>query len=172
MFSGKTTELLKRISARPPKAVAVFKHRRDDRYSPDEVVAHGRESVPAVTVAGAAEIPPLLTDGISLVAIDEGHFFDEGLPDVCAALARRGIDVAVTSLDLNSWGKPFPVIERLEQVADGCLVKTADCGRCGGVATRTQRLTPIVDGNIVGGPESFEPRCRDCWSPPPEESVD
>ena len=46
------------------------------------------------------------------------------------------------------------------------------CGRCGREATYTQRLTPIIDGNIVGGPESYEPRCRQCWSPPPEPPVD
>jgi thymidine kinase len=106
------------------------------------------------------------------VAIDEGHFFDAELPEVCSELARRGLEVAVASLDLNSWGQSFAVIARLKQVADHCLVKTAVCVRCGRTATYTQRLTPIIDGNIVGGPESFEPRCRDCWSPPPEQSVD
>ena len=172
MFSGKTTELLRRVRSQPTGAAVVFKHRRDDRYSADQVVAHGQDSAEALAVARADEIPGLITDAHRLVAIDEGHFFDAELPEVCSELAHRGLEVAVASLDLNSWGQPFAVIARLKQVADRCLVKTATCVRCGRTATYTQRLTPIIDGNIVGGPESFEPRCRDCWSPPPEQSVD
>ena len=172
MFSGKTTELLRRIRQEPPGAAAVFKHCRDNRYSDHEVVAHGRDRVAAVPVRQAAYILPLVTLAHRLVAIDEGHFFDAALPQVCVTLARRGLGVAVTALDLNSWGKPFEVTKALGQVADDYLVRTACCARCGRPATRTQRLTPIIAGNIVGGPESFEPRCLDCWSPPPEESVD
>ncbi len=172
MFSGKTTELLRRIASRPAGAVAVVKHERDNRYSPNEVVAHGQQSADAVTVTEAAQIPALVTAVHRLVAIDEGHCFDEGLPGVCRDLAERGLDVTVTSLDRNSWGEPFSVVDDVKRVADRCLVMTAVCARCGGEATLTQRVTPIIEGNIIGGPESFEPRCTNCWSPPPEESVD
>jgi thymidine kinase len=172
MFSGKTTELLRRIRGEPLGATAVFKHHRDNRYATHEVVAHGRDGVAAVSVGQAGEIPSLVTPSHRMVAIDEGHLFDSALPQVCVALADRGLRVAVTSLDLNSWAKPFPSVEALRRVADECLVQSARCARCGREATRTQRITPIIDGNIIGGPDSFEPRCVSCWSPPPEESVD
>ncbi len=172
MFSGKTTELLRRIRECAPGEVMVIKHGRDDRYGTERVVTHGQDSYPALVVRTAEEIPERVTDRHRVVAVDEGHFFDQGLPGICETLARRGHRVMVTALDLNSWGHPFAVIEALKGVADDCLLTSARCPQCGGPATRTQRLTPIVAGKIVGGPEAFEPRCVQCWSPPPEASVD
>ena len=120
----------------------------------------------------AAEVPPLVDAGHRLVAIDEGHFFDTELADVCAALAGSGRRVLVAALDFNSWGRPFAVVQGLRRVAGAEMLRTAACARCGRTATHTQRRTPIIDGCIVGGSEDFEPRCRACWSPPPEPSVD
>ncbi|MCH7813802.1 MAG: thymidine kinase [Planctomycetes bacterium] len=172
MFSGKTEELLRRIRRLPPAEVAVFKHARDDRYATDRVVTHRQDGCQAVPVWRAAEIPPLVNAAHRLVAIDEGHFFDTELAEVCAGLARSGRRVLVTALDANSWGRPFAVVQGLRRVVGAEILRTAACARCGRTATCTQRRTPIIDGGIVGGPEAFEPRCRACWSPPPEPSVD
>ncbi|UCG17607.1 MAG: hypothetical protein JSV19_06155 [Phycisphaerales bacterium] len=171
MFSGKSEELLRRLRARKGDRVRAFKHPRDDRYSGTEIVTHGRDRYDAIVVGQAAQIPDCLGGDEALVGIDEGHFFDAALPDVCRRLAEAGTDVIVTALDPDSWGKPFGVIERLKQVADKVVVMTATCAKCGRPATRNQRTTPIVDGNIVGGPEAFEPRCAECWHPPPEPHI-
>ena len=124
--------------------------------------------MPGVSVADAEVIPAQVGSGIELAAVDEGHFFGEPLVDVCRGLVRRKINVIVTSLDRDSWGRRFPVAEQLTALADEAVVRHAICARCGATADRTQRLTPIIDGNMVGGPESYEPRCRSCWTPPPE----
>ena len=103
-----------------------------------------------------------------MAAIDEAHFFDASLAAVVAGLAQRGVDVVVTSLQPDSWGRPFTVAERLLAIADEPMVTTATCARCGALADRTQRLTPIVDGQMVVKPSNYEPRCRSCWRPPLE----
>jgi len=103
-----------------------------------------------------------------LVAVDEAHFFDHGLVEVTRTLVAGGMDVVVTSLNIGSWGQPFAVTEQLRSLSDAEVSLTAACAVCGGPAVRTQRLTPIVDGELVGGPESYEPRCDKCWRPPPE----
>lgn len=172
MFSGKTTEMLRRVRSLPVGGAVVFKHSKDRRYSPTHVVAHGSDRAPAVPVSSAAAIPLLISEEHRLIAIDEGHFFGSDLPEVAAALASSGRDVVVTALDLNSWGRPFRVVEELRTRAGQCLVLTTECRPCGGIATRTQRKTPIVDGQIIGGPEAFEPRCPKCWTAPPEPNVD
>ncbi len=172
MFSGKTTELLERIRSQGPTQVLVIKHGRDDRYAARKIVAHGQDSQEAWTVWESSEIPDLLKPEHRMVAIDEGHFFDAELPAICKTLAKLNVHVVITSLDLNSWGEPFAVIESVKAVADRCVVREARCNVCNRPASRTQRLTPIIDGQIVGGPEAFEPRCSDCWTPPPEQSVD
>ena len=169
MFSEKTTELLRRLSHYSPGQSGVFKHVIDCRYRPDAIVSHAGKALPAIAIAAAPELLGHLSVGIEVVAIDEGHFFDLSLISVTCELAARGIDVVITSLDRDSWGRPFPLADKLRALADEPITKTATCSRCGAVADRTQRLTPIVDDNLVGGPESYQPRCRKCWAPPPED---
>lgn len=168
MFSGKTTELLRRLERIPPRSILVFKHVIDTRYEPDAVVSHGGKAVAAIRISSATEIADHVSDGVEMVAVDEGHFFDGGLVVVARDLASRGRNVIITLLDQDSWGRPFLVAERLCEIADEAAVLRAACAKCGAIADHTQRRTPIVDGNLVGGPESYEPRCRICWTAPPE----
>jgi thymidine kinase len=172
MFAGKTEELISRVHSEPVDQIAVFKHCMDDRYHDTRVVSHGHQSCDAVPVATAAELLKRVRPGLTFVGIDEGHFFDDAFPDVCDRLRKRGMDVLVTTLDNDSWGQPFPMIQRLRALADAVTVKMTRCGRCDGRANRTQRLTPFIEGKIVGGPEAFEPRCESCWTPPPIDGDD
>jgi len=172
MFSGKTTALLRRLAACDPASALAVKPLVDQRYSANEIVSHDGQAMAAVAVASAGEILDWLTTESRFVAIDEAHFFDESLNDVLAVLRDLGLDVMLTSLDLDSWGRPFPAIECLRGAADETALLFATCARCGRRADHTQRMTPIVDGNLVGGPESYEPRCLACWRPPPENPPD
>lgn len=166
MFSGKTSELLRALARLEPQAFRVFKHVIDNRYDPDSVVSHAGKGIPAVRIASAAEISVHIDGAVSCVAIDEGHFFDRSLADVAASLIRRGIAVLVTALDRDSWSKPFSVVSELRLVADREVLLLATCASCGDRADRTQRTKPVVNGQMVGGPESYEPRCARCWTPP------
>ena len=171
MFSGKTRELLRRLRCHRLDRGMAFKHVIDFRYRKDAVVTHDGDHIPAVPVTDGREIIEKVRDGLEIVAIDEAHFFERGaggLVDAVESLAKRGIHVVLTGLDLDSWGRPFVVMERLAEMVDEPIVMHASCARCGGLANRTQRTTPIINGQIIGGPESFEPRCETCWSPPPE----
>lgn len=166
MFSGKTTALLDILNQEPADAIAVFKHHRDDRYSRTRIATHNGDGCEAIHVEHAADILDRVGEGVEVVAIDEGHFYDNALPDVCAKLAQRGKRVIVTALDLDMWGQPFDTIERLREIAGSVRVLRARCARCHQPATHTHRITPIVNRNLVGGGDDFEPRCRNCWSPP------
>ncbi len=169
MFAGKTEALIDRVRGLPAGDVCVFKHALDRRYDDTRVVSHNHRSCRAVPVTHSDELQKVDMGNANVVAIDEGHFFDDNFPAVCEQLCTRGLDVIVTTLDLDSWGRPFPMIARLRKLADSVTVKTTQCGKCGGQATRTQRLIPFVAANLVGGAEAFEPRCESCWTPPPEE---
>ncbi len=168
MFSGKTTELLRRLAECPRGKALAFKHAIDTRYSASAIVSHAGKASPAIVVTDASAIERHVTDGIGLAAIDEAHFFDESLADVVARLAQRGMDVVLTALQPDSWGRLFPATQRLLEIADEPIVTTATCARCGASADHTQRLTPVIDGQMVVEPSNYEPRCRNCWRPPPE----
>jgi len=168
MFSGKTTLLIDALSLYPADQVLAVRHRIDDRYRTDAIVSHDGRSFPARTIGCARDLLTWRNDPpVRLFVIDEVHFLDESLWAVTERIARSGCGVMMAGLDRDSWGRPFPHMVRLSQDVDRTIRCTGVCGQCGGTADRTQRLTPIVDGRMVGGPESYDARCIRCWTPPP-----
>jgi thymidine kinase len=167
MFSGKTTALIQEVRAALARGVeaAVFKNSVDGRYEENSVVTHTSASVPAHIVDTSREIPAAVGNA-QLVAIDEAHFFDDALPEVCEALREAGRDVVVTALDRTWKGREFPLVQRLARIADAHEHTLAVCKRCGRPATHSQRTAPFrTPGDFVGGPESYEPRCPECFVP-------
>jgi thymidine kinase len=166
MFSGKTTELLKRLDNAGPAHVVAYKHEIDTRYQTDAIVTHNGKEFPARLARQANDIADPLPTATQVVGIDEAHFFCTELLRVVSSMTKAGIHVLVTALNVDSWGNPFPVVQQLMDMAAESIVLDATCSQCGGVAIRTQRLTPIIDGNMIGGAEAYQPRCLPCWTPP------
>ncbi|MCH8969403.1 MAG: thymidine kinase, partial [Planctomycetes bacterium] len=143
MFSGKTTELIRRIEALAPStAIVTLKPAIDDRYSSTHIVTHHRQTATAQTVENAPAILDRVGDA-EVVAIDEIHFFGDAIVEVCQELAKRGMRVICTGLDLDMWGDVFPHVE-LSRIAE-TTVLTAECKACGRPANRTHRTVPLLD---------------------------
>jgi thymidine kinase len=169
MFCGKTDEmlrLLRRFSI-AGRQVVLVKPRLDTRTDKVTVVSRSGAEHRAVTVDHSAEIESAVGPA-DIVAIEEGQFFDESLPEVVEALAASGKQVIVTGLDRDFRGIPFGTMPRLLALADQVTKLTAICMVCGEPATRTQRL---IDGEpapadspliVIGGlgDETYEARCR------------
>lgn len=170
MFSGKSERLITRLQRARADGLPVraFKHTSDDRYADRAIVTHTGQRIEALPVPRAAEIPPLAGEA-RLVAIDEAQFFGEELIEVCRRLAERGVTIVVAGLDLDSWGQPFGPMPGLARIAHEVLRTHARCARCGQQADHTQRLTPVANQTMIGGPESYEPRCAACFESPPLE---
>ena len=166
MFSGKTTELICRVERYLPDTLLAIKHVIDTRFGQDAIISHAEKWLAATPVSSAREILNLVDARTQVVAIDESHFFDLELVEVVAILNERGLDVVLTSLEPDSWSRPFPINEMLRERAAECVLKSAICAQCGGGADRTQRLTPVIGGNMVVDPSQYEPRCRACWRAP------
>jgi thymidine kinase len=171
MFSGKTTELIRRLrgAAHQGKRVVAIKPRRDTRYGREQVVTHAGEALPALEATCAADVERMAGDA-DVVGVDEAHFYDPVLVDVCRALVGRGRRVIVAGVDTDHFGDPFPVFPPLTAVADVVDRRTARCARCGGVAEYSQRLVDSNEPIVVGGSESYEPRCRFCFRCPSSRS--
>jgi thymidine kinase len=170
MFSGKSLYLVEQAQhARQAGLwVAAFKHARDNRFSRTNIVTHDGQRMKAIPVASAAHLLELSRDA-DMVVIDEAQFFDDSLPNVCTQLADQGKRVLVSGLDRDSWGEGFGPIPALAKVADQITRTRATCARCGRPAEYTQRLVPVGERTMIGGSESYEPRCRECFQPPPIE---
>jgi thymidine kinase len=169
MFCGKTDEmlrLLRRFSI-AGRTVVLVKPRLDTRTEDGTVISRSGAHHAAVPVDDSRQIEELVGDA-DIVAIEEGQFFDERLPEVVGRLADAGKQVLVTGLDQDFRGIPFGPMPRLMALADQVTKLTAICVVCGEPATRTQRL---IDGQpapadspliVIGGmgDEKYEARCR------------
>jgi thymidine kinase len=167
MFSGKTEELLRRMKrarlARQP--VVLFKPRVDNRYDEVKVVSHEGLNADAIPVASADELLARMPREARVVGIDEVQFFDATIVDVAEALASRGARVIVAGLDQDWRGHPFGPVPALMAVAEYVTKLHAVCARCGGAATRSQRLVASEGQLFVGGAAEYEARCRACFVP-------
>ena len=170
MFSGKTEELIRRVRRAQiaRQKVQVFKPAIDTRYVKWEVASHNGMQLEAMPVENMAQLRALLEPDTTVIAIDEGQFFDEGLVDLCEGLADQGMRVIIAGLDMDFRGEPFGPMPILMARAEQVDKVQAICVVCGGPASRTQRL---IDGHpaayddpiiLVGASEVYEARCRGC----------
>jgi thymidine kinase len=169
MFSGKSEELIRRIRRAQiaRQRVAVFKPMLDDRYDRRQVASHNGARMDALPVRESADILTHLPDGVTVAAIDEAQFLDEGIVEVAQTLAGSGIRVIVAGLDMDFRGEPFGPMPRIMALAESVDKLQAICMICGAPASRTQRLVngtpaaytdPVI---LIGAQEAYEARCRE-----------
>ncbi len=164
MFSGKTEELIRRLKRAKiaNQKVEIFKPRVDTRFEEGLVVSHDANSILSTPLEHSRRLLEL-TEGVSVVGIDEAQFFDDELPEHCQALARRGLRVIVAGLDMDVRGKPFGPMPDLLAVAEYITKVHAICQHCGNLATHSFRLTPSDETVVLGEKDHYEARCRTCY---------
>lgn len=175
MFSGKSEELMRRVRRAliAKRRVQVFKSALDGRYAGiRRITSHDGSGVDAVPVLTSWELARAAHPDTQVFAVDEVQFLDDGIVEVIGALADRGARVIAAGTDLDFRGEPFGPMGLILAMAETVDKLHAICVRCGGPATRNQRL---VDGEPapaeaptiqVGGAESYEARCRRCHQVP------
>lgn len=168
MFGEKSTELLRyvRRALRAHKIVQAWLPDVDTR-SGDRIQTHAGEETSRLGIRtniahSSLDILNGTHERTDLIVIDEVQFFD---PDIVHALdvLRRKHHVVAAGLNLTVMGDSFGVMHQVIAIADTLTKVSAICS-CGADATHTTRKTPVVDGNWVGGSESYEPACYSCWS--------
>lgn len=164
MFSGKTEELIRRLKRAKiaEMKVEVFKPRVDTRYDELAIVSHDTTSVLAHPVEHSSRLLKV-SEETAVVGIDEAQFFDDELPEVCAALALRGIRVIAAGLDMDYRGVPFGPMPSLLAIAEYVTKVHAICVHCGNLATHSYRLALGDEVVLLGEKEQYEPRCRACY---------
>jgi thymidine kinase len=163
MFSGKTETLIKRVFNRKHYhgwKAAVFKPVTDTRHMSPAVFSHDGTSIEAQWLERDARNLP---HDVQLIALDEAQFFSlDAIPRVLDAL-HAGIWVLAAGLDLTYKAEPFGPMPALMALADEVTKLTSRCARCHQPATRSQRIVASGDTVLVGGAESYEPRCLACF---------
>ena len=166
MFSGKTGRLIDELeeARHADRSVLALKHRLDRRYDACQLATHDGRYFRATAVSDAAEAVDHGV-GFDVVAIDEAQFFGHGLTDACETMRTRAQRVIVAGIDHDAWGRPFPPLPQLKATADRVEVLAVPCGVCGRPARYSQRMVPVTNADMVGGPDEYQPRCGDCFQP-------
>lgn len=171
MYSGKTSELIRRINRAKVagKTVKAFKPELDDRYEETSIGSHDGEQIPAIVVKDSREIIQYVTNEDDVIAVDEAQFFDQGLVENLQSLAYKGHRVIAAGTDQTFRGAPFHPVSDLMASGDRVEKLQAVCQACGSEASMNQRLTPdgrpahVDEDTIkVGGDDIYEARCRHC----------
>lgn len=164
MFSGKTEELIRRLTrAKLARLkVEIFKPSIDRRYHDSDVVSHNENSIRSTPVQFAGDIL-LLSGDCDVVGIDETQFFDEEIVRVVQIMANQGKRVILAGLDMDFEGKPFEPMPRLMAIAEYVTKVHAICMKCGDLAAFSLRLSSAKEKVVLGEKDSYEARCRKCF---------
>ena len=174
MYAGKTTALIAELEAslESNSNVLIVKPSIDNRYSEEDIVSHDGVSLKQVTGHKVKRLP---VDGVidskdmenvDVLLIDEAQFFTDLCNNWVIVYLERGIDIVAVGLDMDSEGKPFGSMPFLLSLANSVYKLSGVCSVCSGEATRTFRKLSArsSDQVLIGGTETYEPRCFNCWT--------
>jgi len=164
MFSGKSTELIRRIRLlqKIDKKVLVTKPQIDIRYNQDKITSHNYESVDCKVLLRLDEICDDDILNYDTIIVDEGQFFPDLVNTITRWVNNYSVNIIVGGLDGDFQRKPIGQILDLIPMADKCVKLNSLCNMCkdGTEAPFSFRLVKSNDIVLVGGSESYIPVCR------------
>ena len=164
MFSGKTEELIKRITRIKiaKQSFIIIKPKTDFRYSDTFIVSHNNRKIECMIVNKVAEI---LKAGknYDVIGIDEVQFFTDEIIDICRKLANSGKRIILSGLDKDYAAMPFGPIPQLMADAEYITKLSSICISCGDLASFSKRITSEKKQVVIGESDKYEARCRRCY---------
>ncbi|XP_047689661.1 thymidine kinase, cytosolic isoform X1 [Prionailurus viverrinus] len=165
MFSGKSTELMRRVRRFQiaQYKCLVIKYAKDTRYS-SSFSTHDRNTMEALPACLLRDVAQEAL-GVAVIGIDEGQFFPD-IVEFSETMANAGKTVIVAALDGTFQRKAFGTILNLVPLAESVVKLTAVCMECFREAAYTKRLgaekevaaTCLLQGwRGEGGPEAPRP---------------
>lgn len=165
MFSGKSTELLRRLRRAEIAKLSTILIRPgiDSTKTTHDGLEH------RFYYAESSKEFEGLAYGYDVVGIDEVQFFDDKYAEDRIVELAKDYIVIVAGLDTDFRYLPFGIVPNLMAYAERVDKLTAIC-HCGVEATRSQRIVnghpaSILDPQVmVGEEELYEARCSSCWN--------
>jgi len=164
MFSGKTTELLRRIRrfTIAKRKCVVIKYNKDTRYDAECAATHDRQTEKAISAGTLSEVPSSVLSNADVVGVDEGQFFSD-IVEFSENIANQGKVVIVAALDGTFERKPFGAILGLIPLAEQVIKLSAVCMLCNEEAAFTKRLSGEMKVEVIGGQDKYISTCRRCF---------
>jgi thymidine kinase len=168
MFSGKSTELLRRIRRRirrhgpETNSCVIVKYKLDLRYS-DDFSTHDMSTHPAISCDKNLFAIAELLSSYSVIGIDEGQFFVDIVPFVTEML-KQGKTIIISALDGDYQQNEFGNVSKLIPLCDSVKKLNAVCDICSADAPFTWRTAKDDDLEVIGGADKYVAVCRTCLS--------
>ena len=165
MFSGKTTELFRRLlrCAAARENCLLIKYDRDNRYSESHASTHDEQMLNATSLK---VLKPICDNtSFDVIGIDEGQFY----PDIVEAvntLVSQGKRVIISALDGDFMMRPFGDVLQLVPKADSVIKLNAVCALCHKDASFTRRISAETQVEVIGGADKYVATCRKCFNAP------
>ncbi|KAE8739526.1 hypothetical protein FOCC_FOCC014982 [Frankliniella occidentalis] len=162
MFSGKTTELIRRLKRYQiaKYRCLILRYARDVRYSTTGIATHDKQELPAVSAEKLSTVRHF-ADDVNVIGIDEGQFFPDCV-DFAEEMANAGKIVIVAALDGDFQRIGFGDILRLIPLAESVVKLKAVCMACFSDASFTKRTSLEKELEIIGGEDKYMAVCRRC----------
>ncbi|XP_054449121.1 thymidine kinase, cytosolic [Pteronotus mesoamericanus] len=162
MFSGKSTELMRRVQRFQiaQYKCLVIKYAKDTRYS-NMFSTHDRSTMEALPACLLRDVTQEAL-GVDVIGIDEGQFFPD-IVEFSEAMANEGKTVIVAALDGTFQRKAFGAILNLVPLAESVVKLNAVCMECFREAAYTKRLGMEKEVEVIGGKDKYHAVCRLCY---------
>nr|ACO15617.1 Thymidine kinase, cytosolic [Caligus clemensi] len=164
MFSGKSTELIRRLRRYQSATYTCLnvKYAKDTRYDNGESIStHDKIALEAVPAVSLEDIREKAKD-FQVIGIDEGQFFPD-IVSFCESMANEGKIVLVAALDATFQRKGFPNIMELIPLSENVTKLNSVCMVCHGEGSYTKRTTDSKEVEVIGGAEAYQSVCRTCY---------
>ena len=167
MFGSKTTKLMSDIdrSLYKGRNVIAFKAKKDNRYTKEKISTHTGATYPAFCIEHAKEMFNYITEEMyntnTVIAVDEA-FMIHDIDSVLISLYRKGINIIVSSIQLDANEIPFKNIRNMMPWATKIEICPAVCTMCDQDAYFTEAMFDINNATAeekVGSHGMYEPRC-------------
>ncbi len=159
MFSGKTSELLKRYRRYKiaGKTCVLVKYKGDTRYEDKMIVTHDNIKIDALVCELLFEVYSQVKN-YEVICIDEIQFYKDA-HIFCDLLCNQGKILITSGLSGTFNRTPFPIISKLIPLAESVVVLNAICVATGQDASFTKLTIENTTGGteIIGGAEMYIP---------------
>ncbi|XP_003972121.1 thymidine kinase, cytosolic [Takifugu rubripes] len=163
MFSGKSTELMRRVRRfqLAQYKCLVIKYAKDTRYSDSGMATHDKNTMEAVPANRLGDVHSQALQ-VCVIGVDEGQFFPD-IVEFCEEMANLGKTIIVAALDGTFQRKPFGSILNLVPLAESVVKLNAVCMQCFKEAAYTKRIGAEKEVEVIGGADKYQAVCRKCY---------
>lgn len=164
MFSGKTTELMRRLKRYEiaNHKCLIVKYAGDTRYDAENISTHDKQAMAAVKATTLIGLRDMMSD-FRIIGIDEGQFFPD-IVEFAEDMAEAGKIVVIAALDGTYQRQGFPNILTLVPLSESVIKLSAVCMLCFAEAAYTKRRGCEKEVEVIGGADKYMAVCRACYS--------